>query len=87
MLLHGSYFYDKNIRNALTNRKSTNNNDAMNRKSTNQESIALFASITPEERDRAKSLAKSKGMTFQGFVGQLIKKELELSSNTEAANG
>lgn len=72
----------------MTNRKSTNNNGGMNRKSTNTDTIALFASITPEERDKAKSLAKSKGMTFQGFVGQLIKKELEISASTsEATNG
>lgn len=55
----------------------------MTRKNTNTESIAVFASITPEERDKAKKIAKSKGMTFQGFVGQLIKRELA----AEAVNG
>ncbi|MBQ3730007.1 MAG: hypothetical protein II903_10960 [Spirochaetales bacterium] len=37
----------------------------------------MFACITPEERDDAKKLAKSKGMTFQGWLGQLIRRELE----------
>lgn len=41
-------------------------------------------SITPKERDKAKILAKQKGMTLQGFVGQLIKRELKAS---EAADG
>lgn len=67
----------------MTNRKSTNHNKVMTRKNTNTESIAVFASITPEERDKAKKIAKSKGMTFQGFVGQLIKRELA----AEAVNG
>lgn len=55
----------------------------MTRKNTNTESIAVFASITQEERDKAKKIAKSKGMTFQGFVGQLIKREIA----AEAVNG
>lgn len=41
--------------------------------------------FTRQERDEAKALAKSKGMTFQGFVGQLIKNALRESK--EAANG
>ena len=59
----------------------------MTQKSTNSESIAVFASITQEERDKAKTLAKSRGMTFQGFIGQLIRKELETSCNAETVNG
>lgn len=41
--------------------------------------------FTRQERDEAKALAKSKGMTFQGFVGQLIKNALRESK--EATNG
>lgn len=33
--------------------------------------------ISHEERNMAKSIAKKKGMTFQGWLGQLIKRELE----------
>ena len=47
-------------------------------------SLAVFASISHEEKDRAKKVAKSKGMTFQGWLGNLIKDELK---NAEAANG
>jgi len=40
--------------------------------------------ISREERERAKAHAKSKGMTFQGLLGQLIKRELQSS---EVASG
>ena len=33
--------------------------------------------ITPQERDRAKKLAKQKGMTLQGFLAKLIRDELK----------
>ena len=59
----------------------------MTQKSTNQNCIAVFASITPDERDKAKSLAKSMGMTFQGWLGQLIKRELETFSAIGVTNG
>lgn len=71
----------------MTNRKSTNNNEAMTSKNTNSDSVAVFASITPEERDKAKYLAKSKGMTFQGWLGQLIKREINPPVQSEAVNG
>jgi hypothetical protein len=37
----------------------------------------LRVAITDREKAAAKRLAKSKGMTFQGWMGQLIKRELE----------
>lgn len=36
----------------------------------------IRAAITKDEKDRIYKLAKSKGMTFQGWMGQLIKSEL-----------
>ena len=41
------------------------------------------AAITKDERARANALAKKKGMSFQGFVGQLIKRELQKSEATD----
>lgn len=49
--------------------------------------IHVLVDITPTEKSKARALAKSKGMTLQGFVGQLIRKELEISDNSEAVNG
>jgi len=42
-----------------------------------QAASLLRVDITDREKAAAKRLAKSKGMTFQGWVGQLIKRELE----------
>lgn len=36
----------------------------------------LKVGITKEESNRAKSLAKSRGFSYQGWLGQLIKCEL-----------
>ncbi len=36
----------------------------------------LRADITPTEQQYAHELARSKGMTFKGWLGQLIKREL-----------
>jgi hypothetical protein len=36
----------------------------------------LVVDISAKEKNEAKSLAKSKGMTFQGWLGQLIRNEL-----------
>lgn len=36
----------------------------------------LRADITPEQRMAARKIAKQKGMTFQGWLGQLIEREL-----------
>ena len=38
--------------------------------------ILVKVSISPNDKARAKALAKSQGMTFQGWLGQLIKREL-----------
>ena len=37
----------------------------------------LTIAISPVEKEQAKALAKSKGMTFQGWLGQLIKNALK----------
>lgn len=37
----------------------------------------LTVMISKETRDEAKALAKSHGMSFQGWLGQLIKQELK----------
>ena len=47
----------------------------------------LKAAITREEILKARRVAKSKGMTFQGWLGQLIKRELEVTSASEVTNG
>lgn len=36
----------------------------------------MTVDINSDERKQAKALAKSKGMTLQGWIGQLIKREL-----------
>ncbi len=41
--------------------------------------------IQKQEKEEAKYLAKTKGMTFQGWLGQLIKNELKKSR--EEQNG
>lgn len=43
----------------------------------------LTVSITPEEREKAKAFAKSQGMTFQGWLGQLIRRELDHESHPQ----
>lgn len=42
----------------------------------------VLADITEHEKTAAKALAKSKGMTFQGFVGQLIRQALAESEGS-----
>lgn len=44
----------------------------------------IKVAFSKQERDAAKALAKSKGMTFQGFVGQLIKTALKEAYSQEA---
>lgn len=41
----------------------------------------LTVMLNEEEKDQAKALAKSKGMTFQGWLGQLIKRELKAAES------
>ena len=54
------------------------------RKST---STAIKVDFSRQERDEAKALAKSKGMTFQGWIGQLVKRELEAARREGVQNG
>lgn len=42
----------------------------------------IRANISQDEKTAAKALAKSKGMTFQGFVGQLIRQALAESEGS-----
>ena len=37
----------------------------------------LTVQISKEEKDNAKVIAKSQGMTFQGWIGQLIKNAIK----------
>ena len=39
--------------------------------------------ITAEEKAEAKDLAREKGMTFSGFIGNLVKEELKREERTE----
>lgn len=41
--------------------------------------ITIKIDCSAEEKEKAKKLAKSKGMTFSGWLGQLIKRELTVS--------
>lgn len=47
------------------------------------ECINTRVRITKQESAQAKELAKSKGMTFQGWLGQLIKRELAKSQQEQ----
>ena len=51
-----------------------------------QKATLLKANISSIERDKAKVIAKSKGLTFQGWLGQLVKRELE-AAEKEASIG
>jgi len=46
----------------------------------------LTTQISAQEKTAAKALAKSKGMTFQGWLGQLVKAALK-QAEQEASNG
>lgn len=37
----------------------------------------IYADLTDNEKAEAKRIARERGMTFSGFIGQLIKKEIE----------
>ena len=43
----------------------------------------LTVQISSEEREQAKKLAKNKGMTYAGWLGQLVKKELTAEKATK----
>ena len=49
----------------------------MNYKNGVNQSFLLRAEITEDQRRKAKQLAKQRRMTFSGFVGSLIERELE----------
>ncbi len=42
--------------------------------------------ITDSERREFKALAKSRGMTVQGLIGQLVKRELREANNAIVAH-
>ena len=44
------------------------------------DTLWVRAQISEEERMELKRIAKSKGMTFQGYLGQLLKGELTKES-------
>ena len=46
----------------------------------------LKVQISADERDQAKKLAKSKGMTFAGWLGNLVKSQLVDSAATDLEN-
>ena len=48
-------------------------------KQTNDTQV-LIVDITPAEREAAKRIARSCGMTFKGWLGQLVKRELRENS-------
>ena len=50
----------------------------------NQSGLNLYVAITGDERAEARKIAKSKGMTLQGWLALLIKKEIATNSNQEA---
>ena len=52
----------------------------------NSNCTTVKINVSKEERERAKSIAKSRGMTFQGFLGQLIKNELKRSEAESDGN-
>ena len=47
------------------------------------ESYSIRFRLSAEDRQEAKLLAKSKGMTFEGWIGQLIKRELAKSQQEQ----
>lgn len=49
------------------------------------ESTTIKVNLSREERIRAKEYAKSKGMTFQGWLAQIIRRELQDSDHTASS--
>lgn len=54
----------------------------MSEKNDQQQVLNLKVLLFGHEKTAAKALAKSKGMTFQGFVGQLIRQALAESEGS-----
>lgn len=50
--------------------------DSSNELQRNRTGLHLFIAITRSERTEARKIAKSAGMTLQGWLAQLIKKEI-----------
>ena len=50
----------------------------------NNDGVHLRANITQTQKLEARKIAKSKGMTFQGWLGQIIEREI---ANQEATHG
>ena len=48
-----------------------------------KDALMMAVQITPEERDRFKNLARSKGMLMQGYLAALVRRELRDSSGPE----
>ncbi|MDC7250477.1 MAG: hypothetical protein PQJ49_11225 [Sphaerochaetaceae bacterium] len=46
----------------------------------------LRVGISELEKNYAKNIAKSQGYTFQGWLGQLVKKELEKNKNINSTS-
>lgn len=49
------------------------------------ESTTIKVNLSREERIKAKEFAKSKGMTFQGWLAQIIRRELQNSEYTASS--
>ncbi|MBN2756004.1 MAG: hypothetical protein JXR51_02430 [Bacteroidales bacterium] len=50
----------------------------------NDNSYLLRVGISEIEKKKAKEIAKAQGYTFQGWLGQLVKKELDQYSNNSS---
>lgn len=51
-----------------------------------KDAILIAVQITPEERERFKRLARSKGMLMQGYLAQLVRRELAESEGVKREN-
>lgn len=57
-----------------------------NKHTTTKYCLQLPSDLTPEERDKAKALAKSQGMMFQGWLGNLVRNEIKESCASNPAS-
>ena len=48
-----------------------------------KDALMMAVQITPEEREAFKNLARSKGMLMQGYMAQLVRRELRDSTATD----
>lgn len=49
--------------------------------------LMLAVRITKEEKSQAKNLAYSLGMTFEGWLGQLVKAALKNAKDVDCSSG